>query len=741
MKFVQRNMKLLAVAAVLLVCAVSATAFWQTATAQEEATPHYRQYNYREWYLQSAWELHGKNPNHILLPVLYRLNGVYIRNFIMPNTGEDYQTAYQRIVSALGPNPSAIEIHTAATIEAYTAGNCADQLTGQCYMLTLPHWAIVQQALMTLGGTTITYNDVKGADYSPAWASWVIPRPSVTVSTPTVTPTPQATSTPTPQATSTPTLTPTATPTPQPTGSAPLAIEALVSQVKAGVVQIGTSDGSGSGFVVEPNGVIITNEHVIENHTEVTVTLADGVSYRGSVLGYDQVADLAAVRITGGGAFHALELGDSDTVQIGQAVVALGYPVAHQAGQPPIVTQGIVSGRRVDDGVKYFQTDAAINPGNSGGPLFDRSGRVIGVNTSGLDSSKADNVAFAVVSNELKSRLTALKSGQNVVAQTTPPTSVVNENWLRYRNGFYGFGVDLPPGWTLVESSETLRFAAFVPPANSGQAYAWVSVDRTSDLKAAGISTDLQYANHHKANLEAQARKHSWNLLDIHSLTRHEKDSDIYYEIRYRKQLNSGSCILHSTRRAWLSGYGYAVETEYCERDAATHRSDLAATQDSFALWSLYVNDTADYSLFIPPNWTLDRSAHTPKYAAFYSPEGAASISISAYDLFAGATVEDFAEWRMGRLDDLSKEWTLIENKKYLGIGGEEGARDKYLLTYRAQVSSNSCISDNAELVAVSYRNPSDPTGYLVITAVCEPYLYLYDVDRWAMLNGFLYIP
>ena len=227
MGFWQRNRgKLFTVVVTLLVCTVSATAFfWQMVGAQEVETPHYREYSYREWYLQSVWQLHGQNPDHILLPVLYRLNGVYIRNFIMPNTGEDYQTAYQRIVSALGPDPSAIEIHTAATIEAYTAGNCTDQLAGQCYLATISHWAIVQQALMTLGGTTVAYADVTGDDYTPDWADWVIPRPSIATPvptpTPTTTPTATATSTPTTTptatATSTPTLTPTATATPTPT--------------------------------------------------------------------------------------------------------------------------------------------------------------------------------------------------------------------------------------------------------------------------------------------------------------------------------------------------------------------------------------------------------------------------------------------------------------------------------------------------------------------------------------------
>ena len=687
--------------------------------AQASDDPHYRVFTFREWYLQSVWHAHNQGTHGFTLSALYDLSETYIRNFVIPNTGEDYETARARIASAFESEPSDIEMHTAAVLESYTAGECAGQLDGQCFMLEIASWAIAARVF--------DFNDllqtVEATGYTPAWAAWDIPRPTAVVATP------SPETTPTPVATSTP------------AADAPLTIAELVKQVQAGVVQVSTSDGSGSGFVIESNGLIVTNEHVVGSHKSVTVKLSDGVSYRGAVLGYDQVADLAAVKIDGSGAFHALALGDSDAVQVGQAVVALGYPVAHQTGQPPVVTQCIISAKRVDDGVKRFQTDAAINPGNSGGPLFDRSGQVIGVNTSGLDFSEADNVAFAVVVNELKSRLAALKSGQNVVVEAPTAPSAVTEGWLRYRNGLYGYSLDLPPGWTLVESSETPTFAAFIPPPSTGQAYTWVSVDKVSGLKASGITTDQQYANHHKARLEAQARANSWHLLEIRSLTRHEQDGDIYYDLVYREQAVAGGCILRSTRRIRLSVNGYAVETEFCERDVAAHESDLAATRNSFALWDLYFNNTAGYSLFIAPGWTLDDATHTSEYVSFDAPEGAANVEIAAYALGSSVTVEDFVQWRKDWLDEKSQSWVLIEDKKFLGIGGEAGARDEYILTYRAQITSAGCVSDNAELVAVSYHDPSKPIGYLMVTAVCEHSLALYDGDRWAMINSFIYRP
>ena len=91
-------------------------------TQAQQTKPHYQVYNHREWYLQSLWQVYQQTPNSFILPILYGLTDTHIRNFVIPNTGEDFQTAKVRIyVSALGPDPSALEVHTAVTIESYTA--------------------------------------------------------------------------------------------------------------------------------------------------------------------------------------------------------------------------------------------------------------------------------------------------------------------------------------------------------------------------------------------------------------------------------------------------------------------------------------------------------------------------------------------------------------------------------------------------------------------------------------------
>jgi serine protease Do len=141
--------------------------------------------------------------------------------------------------------------------------------------------------------------------------------------------------------------------------------------------------GLGSGVIIDPSGVALTNAHVVGNASEVDITLLDGTQHRAKVVGVDTKTDLAVLRLEGEGkTFPFLGLGDSDEVQVGDWVLAVGSPFGLQA----TVTSGIVSAKARQIGAgpydDYIQTDAAINPGNSGGPLVNMRGEVIGINTA-----------------------------------------------------------------------------------------------------------------------------------------------------------------------------------------------------------------------------------------------------------------------------------------------------------------------------------------------------------------------
>ena len=152
--------------------------------------------------------------------------------------------------------------------------------------------------------------------------------------------------------------------------------------------------GVGSGFIIDPNGRILTNAHVVNNADTVTVSFSDGRTVEGKVLGQDTVSDVAVVQIPGNN-LPAVEIANPDTVKPGQWAVAIGNPL----GLQQTVTVGVISAinRSLNLSTRpssYIQTDAAINPGNSGGPLLNARGQVIGVNTAIIQG--AEGIGFAI---------------------------------------------------------------------------------------------------------------------------------------------------------------------------------------------------------------------------------------------------------------------------------------------------------------------------------------------------------
>ena len=181
----------------------------------------------------------------------------------------------------------------------------------------------------------------------------------------------------------------------------------------------------GSGVIIDNQGHILTNEHVVRDTDKITVTLADGREFSGVVKGTDPRSDLAVVKIDVPNLPFA-ELGDSDPVKIGQWVVAIGYPFGYiLANSEPAVTTGVVSAlhrnlpggnRRGDtDYTDLIQTDAAINPGNSGGPLVNLNGQVIGINVAIFSTSGGyQGIGFAIPSNVAQRIVSHLVEGKKV---------------------------------------------------------------------------------------------------------------------------------------------------------------------------------------------------------------------------------------------------------------------------------------------------------------------------------------
>jgi S1-C subfamily serine protease len=228
------------------------------------------------------------------------------------------------------------------------------------------------------------------------------------------------------------------------------AVVHAVEMVGPAVVKIDSAGGGGSGVLFTPDGLILTNSHVVENPGPLTVVMTDGRSLGADLIGQDADTDLAVIRVDGS-AMPFATLGDSRAVRVGQIAIAIGNPYGFHHS----VTAGVVSalgrslrarsGRMMDD---IIQTDAALNPGNSGGPLVTTRGEVIGVNTATI--LPAQGLCFAIASNTARFVAARLirdgrirRSYIGLAGQTVPiPRAVARENQLAVRSGVFVVSVE-----------------------------------------------------------------------------------------------------------------------------------------------------------------------------------------------------------------------------------------------------------------------------------------------------------
>jgi serine protease Do len=228
--------------------------------------------------------------------------------------------------------------------------------------------------------------------------------------------------------------------------------------------------GGGSGFFVSPDGLIVTNKHVVEDTSaDYTVLTNDGKKHTATVVARDPVLDIALIKITGSG-YPSLDLGDSDSLDVGQSVIAIGNALGEFRNT---VSVGVVSGlaRSITAGDEsgssetldhVIQTDAAINPGNSGGPLLDLSGEVIGVNVAVAQGSQS--IGFALPINSVKDAIESVETTGKIIRPYLGIRYVaINEDLKDKNNLTVDYGV-------LVESGQSADELAVIPGSPADKA-------------------------------------------------------------------------------------------------------------------------------------------------------------------------------------------------------------------------------------------------------------------------------
>ena len=571
---------------------------------------------------------------------------------------------------------------------------------------------------------------------------------------PTNTPIPTATHTATPAPTSAPTQTPAptaaptpvATHTPLPTSTPTLA--QTIERIERGLVYIKTPSGSGSGFIVEEDGLVVTNAHVVEDFETVSVVTADGAEYAGSVLGVDEIADLALVKVRAGTLFAAMGLGDSDGVQVGDDVIALGFPLRYELGSSLTVTRGIVSSKRVSYGVEELQTDAAINPGNSGGPLVDREGNVIGVNYAELslsDGSPVDNIGFSIAVNELKKRMDALAKGDDVLLPTPTPGQ-----WTAYRNQEYGYGIDIPPGWRLTDETDD-GDASFSADGRAALLDVYVF-----DLSDDDYSL-TEFAEWIRDGLVELAQTDAWDVFEIIDFAGVRRDGNEYYWMEYKYRSSDEYCVSRNTELIVLSSqypavpYGFSVSGVVCEHSLDYYADQVSEMIASFAdwtppafsatptptAWTIYRSDGYGYEIDIPTEWSLGDETDDD-YAIFVSEDGAATLQIYVSDLSDDYySIAEFAEWVRDNLAEIARNeaWDVFEIIDF--SKSSQSNSEAYRLTHRWRSSDEYCVSRDVELIVLSSQYPAVPYGFNVVGGVCENGSEDYAEQIAAILESF----
>ena len=620
---------------------------------------------------------------------------------------------------------------------------------GQPEPQAAPALATVQVALSTEIPTSVP--DVAVAVATGVAATMEALPVAADTATATPEPPPTHTATPTPAPTTLPTATHTPPPSPTPT------LAQMVESIASGLVYIETSTGSGSGFIIDTDGLVVTNAHVVERFESVDVALADGSQYKGSVLGIDEVADLALVRLQSSDQFEVMRLGNSDDTQVGDDVIALGFPLLYELGSSPTVTRGIISSKRVANGVEELQTDAAINPGNSGGPLVDRHGRVIGVNYAELalsDGSPVDNIGFSVAINELKSRMNALARGNDVLLPT--PTPGV---WTEYRNEEFGYSIDIAPGWHLDEETD------------DGDAKFWNEDGTASlDVYAYDLSADVsltEFAEYVRDDLVEIAEAKAWDVFEIIDFVGVQRDGDNYYWLEYRWRSSDEFCVSHDVELIILSShhpakpYGFNVVGGVCEHiyeyyseqvnnmvgslaDWTTTRTALAPTPTPTPEpWTQYRNEEYGYGIDIAPGWYLEEETDDGD-VVFRSANDAAFLDVFIYDLSDDAyTLAEFANWIK---DDVAYgaqqgSWEVFDVLDFAEVRRDDD--EYYWLEYNWQESDEYCVTNISRYIVLSSLYPTEPYGprkpygFSVNGGVCEHRINEYSEQLNAMLGSF----
>ncbi len=249
----------------------------------------------------------------------------------------------------------------------------------------------------------------------------------------------------------------------------------VLTKVITSVVYISADYGrwhaAGTGIVINKNGYILTNNHVVEKGFYASVFLADR-KVNAEIVYRDTKKDIAILKCPDG-VYTATTLGTNKSPALGEDVIAIGFPSASVLGDSPSISKGIISAFRTIDGIKYIQTDASLNPGSSGGPLINTQGKLIGINTWKL--TRSEGISFAIdvgsIKADIENNLQQLASGSLSLFNPPPQKATVPSEGVIFQ--YHGKGASVTPQFNI--NSKSTPWKLVFKPEFDGRALVWAS--------------------------------------------------------------------------------------------------------------------------------------------------------------------------------------------------------------------------------------------------------------------------
>ena len=457
--------------------------------------------------------------------------------------------------------------------------------------------------------------------------------------------------------------TPTPTPTPSPTPSITTAIET----VRPAVVRVETESGNGSGIIIDKAGYVLTNSHVVKGDQTATVVLTDGSQLPASIIGRDEVKDLAILKITRVN-LPVATLGKSGDLKAGGEVIAVGFPLS--LGGTATASSGIVSAFRDDGeaGVTYIQTDVAMNPGNSGGPLINLKGEVVGINTWVIRTSSQmviEGMNFAIAIDSAKAVIPMLIAGQSVLKPTPEP-----EAWKTYTNQADGYSIEYPGSWEAQEFTDNLANAScniHVNPLKTGAPGANIEVfiNPTTLKQRTGLNSRVD------------------------STIKFQRESNFYFEVILDREITFGGFEARETlwtyqykemyaktkaRSIWLISEGRIYElrcsTQYDDFnfysatfDRALSSFNLTNPQPPEQPWKTYTNQSYGYSVEYRGDWTI-KNPDQESVSLFMTSSG--FIQVRAEAPLQTWTLTYYVNWLIDYMRNNRDGFSLISSKNII---------------------------------------------------------------------------